>query len=83
MYKMMHAVFNTEVDVQVYNSLSKEQNEGTNLNDLIKTALYELLTYLLLVHRRAEKQCLFRPHHFLVKSVLESIDCGRIHSRLR
>ena len=42
MYKMVHAVYNTEVDVQVYNSLSKEQNEGTNLNDLIKTALYEL-----------------------------------------
>ena len=40
MYKMVHAVYNTEVDVQVYNSLSKEQNEGTNLNDLIKTALY-------------------------------------------
>ena len=32
----------TRKPVQVYNSLSKEQNEGTNLNDLIKTALYEL-----------------------------------------
>ena len=32
----------TRKSVQVYNSLSKEQNEGTNLNDLIKTALYEL-----------------------------------------
>ena len=42
MYKMVHAVYNTEVDVQVYNSLSKEQNEGTNLNNLIKTALHEL-----------------------------------------
>ena len=37
---MVHAVYSTEVDVQ--DSLSKEQNEGTNLNDLIKTALYEL-----------------------------------------
>ena len=51
MYKMVHAVYNTEVDVQVYNSLSKEQNEGTNLNDLIKTALHELVKTISLIEK--------------------------------
>ena len=57
MYKMVHAVYNTEVDVQVYNSLSKEQNEGTKLNDLIKTALYELDKTISLIEKLICEQC--------------------------